>query len=224
MSGGAWKESVLFSFDNAVTGASPVGSLLFDTAGALYGALSMGPGVGRGVVYKLIPPAAPRQPWSEAALHRFADGDGNGPLGGLFFDTNGGLYGVTKGGGRFGAGVAVRLAPPITAGNPWTETMLHSFSGGRDGGVPSAPPFQDTTGSIYGGAGSGGLSDKGGVYRITPPATAGRAWSQAVLYSFHGPDGSRPNTVLSTDGSGEIYGATAAGGSRQAGSVFALRP
>jgi hypothetical protein len=128
-----------------------------------------------------------------------------------------------KAGGRFGRGVAFRLVPPIGAANHWTETVLHLFSGGRDGGAPSAPPFQDTAGSLYGVVGSGGSSDRGGVYKITPPAIAGGRWSQAIVYSFRGPDGSRPNTQLSTDGSGKIYGATAAG-ELLAGTVFALRP
>ena len=223
-SGGAWKKSTLFSFQNTVTGANPIGNLLFDTAGALYGALSIGPGARGGIVYKLTPPAAPGQAWSEMALHRFTGGNGSGPLGGFFFDTSGGLYGVTKAGGRFRAGVAFRLVPPVSADNPWTETVLHSFSGGRDGGAPSAPPFQDTNGSLYGVVGSGGSSDKGGVYKITPPALSGGRWRQAIVYSFHGPDGFGPNTVLSTDGSGKIYGAAAAGGPRQAGTIFALLP
>ena len=44
--GGAWKETILYSFPTAKQGYLPNGDLVFDSAGNLYGATSFGGGKG----------------------------------------------------------------------------------------------------------------------------------------------------------------------------------
>jgi uncharacterized repeat protein (TIGR03803 family) len=85
------------------------------------------------------PSDPPGSPWTEETLYSFAGGnDGSAPEGGVVFGTAGQLYGTTSaGGGSYNLGTVFKLTPPGTTGDPWTETILHSFTGiGHDGGKP----------------------------------------------------------------------------------------
>jgi uncharacterized repeat protein (TIGR03803 family) len=99
-SAGKWKETVLHSFANR-DGSYPMGSLIFDLSGNLYGMTTAGgdlsrcAGKGCGVVFKLMPNS--KGGWTETVLHRFLDGPGAFPLYGLIFDPAGNLYGTTQG-------------------------------------------------------------------------------------------------------------------------------
>lgn len=98
-SGGSWKEKVLESFD-IQGGAHPLGTLIFDQAGKLYGTTQLGGSgpctpLGCGVVFKLVPNS--KGDWNETLLHVFLDHPGSEPLGNLVFDAAGDLYGATAG-------------------------------------------------------------------------------------------------------------------------------
>jgi hypothetical protein len=82
--GGAWKETILYSFPTAKQGYFPNGNLVFDGAGNLYGATTYGGGKGTtcdafyggncGTVFKLSPPKTKGGNWTEKVLHSFAGG------------------------------------------------------------------------------------------------------------------------------------------------------
>jgi uncharacterized repeat protein (TIGR03803 family) len=64
-------------------------------------------------------------------LYSFTGGtDGIDPAAGVIQDAEGNLYGTTFGGGTSGKGTVFKLS--ITG----KETVLHSFTGGADGGSP----------------------------------------------------------------------------------------
>jgi hypothetical protein len=42
------------------------------------------------------------------------------------------------------------MSPPQTKGGDWTETVLYSFQGGKDGYVPQGNLTFDSTGNLYG--------------------------------------------------------------------------
>src|SRR5579863_9082487 len=71
------------------------------------------------------------------AIHHFNGSDGISPVGPMVADGAGNLYGVTFYGGLSHWGVVYELSPPAIRGGKWTETVLHSFSGGFDGAAPS---------------------------------------------------------------------------------------
>jgi uncharacterized repeat protein (TIGR03803 family) len=75
------------------------------------------------------------------------------------------------------------LTPPATLGGAWSESILHSFTGGSDGGYPYAGLF-DAAGNLYGTTGGGGATNRGTVFALAPPAPKGATWSERVLYSF----------------------------------------
>jgi hypothetical protein len=120
-----WKEKVLYSFQGGSNdGSVPVGGIVFDKQGNLYGATSDG-----GMVYQLAPPAKPGGTWTETVLYVFqgnTSGDGATPEGGLVIDSAGNLYGTTAYGGTGNCvllGNSVGCAePPVSAGQIGPDT------------------------------------------------------------------------------------------------------
>jgi uncharacterized repeat protein (TIGR03803 family) len=220
--GGAWTERVLYSFcsqNNCSDGVGLQAGLISDASGALYGTTGGGGSAAAGTVFKLTPPSTGAGAWTESVLYSFCSqancSDGSGPHG-LISDASGALYGTTTAGGKqdcsrsYGCGIVFKLTPPAAAGGSWSESVLHSFTG-SDGAEPFAGLIMDAAGALYGTSSGGfGFFDVGTVFRLTPPATAGGAWTESVLY-FSGIDGASPEAGLIMDASGALYG-TAAGG------------
>jgi uncharacterized repeat protein (TIGR03803 family) len=111
-SSGAWQETVLHTFLN---GGGPGGyypiSLVFDSAGNLYGTAYSGGSAGYGTVFQLK--QSSNGAWFEVVLHCFPSdsSDGKYPDGGLLVDAKGNLYGTTVGGGSRGGGTVFEITP-----------------------------------------------------------------------------------------------------------------
>ncbi len=107
ISGGAWTESILYSFTGGAGGQTPWGKLKMDDSGNLYGTTLNGP------VFELSPPSAPGGEWSETKLWDFpgSKNDGEQPESGVIFGPQGDLYGTTYGGGGFGNGTVYAIRP-----------------------------------------------------------------------------------------------------------------
>jgi hypothetical protein len=238
--GGAWKESLLYVFQGSPDGYQPVGSLILDGKGDLYGTTYLGgggycngDGAGCGSVFKLSHPSSAGGPWSESILYGFnglggADYDGEGPWSSLVFDAKGNLYGTTVAGGANGCsdlscgGTVFQLTPPATKGNPWTETLIYEFGFYPNASSPLSNLIFDKQGNLYGTTqigGSGACTDDTGfpdgcgtVFSLSPPISGG-AWTLTTLYSFTGGnDGAEPRSGLSFDGKGNLYGTAPYGG------------
>jgi len=158
---------------------------------------------------------------SEQILYSFSKGaDGGLPLAGLVMDGAGNLYGTTWVGGTSGYGVVFELSPG--AGGDWTQTVLHSFTGGKDGGLPLAGLIIDGAGNLYGTTQQGGSKGHGTAFEMIPGA--GGKWKEKVLHSFGRKDGSDPAAALIMDAAGNLYGTAPEGGSKEYGAVFMLMP
>jgi uncharacterized repeat protein (TIGR03803 family) len=164
----SWSETVLHSFTCLADGAYPLGGVVLDKSGNVYGTTQAGGLLPYGVVFELAAPS-----WTETVLYNFADGsDGEFPQASLVFDSAGNLYGTTTGSGSTGGnqGSVFELRPPTSSAAPWTETTLHSFTGGSDGGTPLAPLLL-RGGVLYGTTYEGGsnTSVNGGlVFKLKP--------------------------------------------------------
>lgn len=202
------KLTVLYTFSGGSDGAFPLGSLLRDETGNLYGTTTAG-GVGNcfmnkgcGIVFKLDKTS------KETVLYAFTGGaDGATPLdGGLIRDHAGNLYGTTRfggvgncGGQGSGCGVVFKLD------KSGKETVLYAFTGGADGGEPLGGLTRDRAGNLYGSAVLPGF---GAVF------TLDKTGKETVLYTFtDGTDGGFPNGGLIRDAAGNIYGTTTDAGS-----------
>jgi uncharacterized repeat protein (TIGR03803 family) len=125
--------------------------------------------------------------------------------------------------------LAVAMARPALA---QTFTVLHSFAGEQDGGVPFAGLARDTAGNLYGTTFQNGAHGRGTVFRLAP---AGSGWIFTALYEFAGGGGGGwPVAKPTVASDGTLYGTTLAGGLNDeecpgngysgCGVVFHLRP
>ncbi len=74
---GAWTMSTLLTLSGA-TGSQPVGSLILDNAGNLYGTTLQGGENSVGTVFQLARPRAPGGSWMENVLYSFQSNNGDG--------------------------------------------------------------------------------------------------------------------------------------------------
>jgi len=108
--------STLYSFSGGADGSNPLGPVVMDKKGNLYGTTQFGGNLscgsnhqGCGVVFKLSPVG------KETVLHRFSGSDGKIPSSGLIRDAAGNLYGTALRGGvqcsASGCGVIFKIKP-----------------------------------------------------------------------------------------------------------------
>lgn len=207
--------TVLYSFGATSTdGIEPVGSLVRDSKGNLYGATAAG-GVNRsGAVFKISPDG------TETIVHSFgaSASDGLYPVSGLAIDGQGNIYGTTSYGGKgFGAGTVYKVSAQ------GSYSIVHYFVGGGDGLRPMAPLALDQQGNLYGTTELGGAFGEGSVFKI---ASGGK---ESILHSFSATgaakaDGVFPEGGLVVDAQGNLYGTTYNGGAFHTGVVFKLTP
>jgi len=233
----AYTETVIYTFASGTDAYAPYSGLIFDAAGNLYGTTYHGGTSGSGAVYMLAPVTGGG--WHESVLYSFTGAaDGGTPYAGLVLDSAGNLYGTTFQGGTLGGctgagcGVVFKLAP--ISGGGWQETVLYTFTGGKDGAQPRAGLIFDATGNLYGTTSEGGNltacpSGCGTAFKLTP--TSSGPWQETVLHSFNGKtDGANPHAGLIFDAAGYLYGTTYWGGAAPAcpvadcGTVFRLAP
>jgi len=221
--GGPWTGSVLHKFAGQPDGAVPVGSLTIGRSGNLFGTTEEGGAHNMGTVFGLQRPQNPGESWNERVLYSFGSsaGDGAVPNSDLL-RANPGFYGVTREGGAHGFGTVFLVMPPAGGGTNWSETVLYSFAALGDGAFPSGGLVADQAGNLYGVTLLGGANNLGAVYQLSPPVAEGGAWTETVIFSFSGPDGTLPSGQLEFDESGVLYGTTVGGGSLQGGTVFQL--
>jgi uncharacterized repeat protein (TIGR03803 family) len=210
---GGWKEAILHSFGSGKDGTGPVSGVIFDKVGNLYGTAETGGRYAWGTVYQLTPVGSS---WKEHTLYNFRPGKyGVNPIGGVAFDVSGNLYGTTPAGGRYGWGNVFKLT---NTGTGWRWGAIFSFKGKNDGGSAWATPVFDTAGNLYGTTISRGAHGFGTVYQLQP---TGMSWKFVLLHGFTGKDGAGPETGVTLDASGNVYGTTG-NGSDNSGTVFEL--
>jgi hypothetical protein len=205
---GGWTETVLYRFKGKADGAFPVGNLLLDSAGNLYG-VTLGGGsfktsdcqlFGCGVVFELSPGTSG---WTETALHTFSGSSDGWRPGWLTLNTDGSFLGITEFGGPANTGTVFKLTP--MSGN-WALSTLYNFTGGSDGAYPTSQLILDSHGNIYGSAAGGGLqqcdSGCGTIFELSPN---GSGWTFSAIHSFSGTDGELPHGIL-FDSAGDILG------------------
>jgi uncharacterized repeat protein (TIGR03803 family) len=226
--GGSWSETILYRFTAYTDGAEPLGRLIFDQAGNLYGTAAAG-GDCCGTVFQLSPPATGSE-WTETTLHTFnvsQDNDGETPTAGLTFDKSGSLYGTTQFGGDLDWGTVFQLQPPQSPGGRWRES-IYSFQGGTNDGYAPEGDLVLVRGNLIGTTSGGGLYYDGTVFQISS-SRAGMI--ESILYSFQ--TGNIEGVVdsgLVVDSALNLYGTTVLWGDGNCdsgdgcGTVFQLVP
>ncbi len=213
--------TVLYNFTGGADGGEPYKGVTLDAQGNLYGTAVTGGGGscegGCGVVFKLKNDGGI---WTQSVIHSFTgDNDGSGPGSPMSFDKRGNLYGTTPTGGSQGQGVVYQLRPNGSAG--WQLQVIHTFTGGADGGGGGAGRLLiDAGGNLFGVCTVGGANGFGNVFKLSQ--TQGK-WRLSTLYSFQDqPDGALPYGGVVFDKSGNLYGTTYYAGANDVGTVYKL--
>ena len=158
-----WTENTLHQFQNQEDGAEPVGGLVMDADGNLYGMTGNGGSSGcGGVVYELSPSGGG---WTFTPIACPAGPMAGGSQSAMTFDAAGNLYGTTVYDGAQHCGSVFKMTHN---GGTWNYTDLYDFACGTDGGNPIGAVAVDANGNVFGTASGGGTNDKGVVWEITP--------------------------------------------------------
>jgi uncharacterized repeat protein (TIGR03803 family) len=201
------KLTTIYSFTGIGDSGGPYAGLAFDTEGALYGMTEGGDNAdnANGAMFKLTPPANGDTSWSYSTLYTFP---------GLAIDTN---LALDKTGNIYATGRVCNS--PCTFGAAYeldatthALTTLHAFTGGADGADPvgalTISYLPNGAFVLYGTTRSGGEGNAGTVFALDPTTHA-----LTTLYAFTGgADGGEPDTRLTVDSAGDLYGTTLTGG------------
>jgi len=222
-SGNTWAQTTLYSFKGGLDGGQPYKGVTLGPDGNIYGTAVIGGTGGAceegcGVIFKLVKSGGS---WKESVLYNFTGGaDGAGPGAGLTFDQAGNIYGMTAVGGDNALGVIYQLH--LQKNGKWKFAVIHSFTGGKDGGGGSAGRMiLDAAGNFFGTVTAGGAHGDGIVFKLTRNKSG--AWKFKTLYAFKGePDGAFPYSGLVMDATGNLYGTTYYDGEDELGTVYQL--
>ncbi len=211
-SGNGWTENILYTFSSSdgLDGALPVGGLVLDSKGNLFGTTIQGGSNNLGVIFELT--NIPGVGWTEQVLYNFQGaGDGANPFVGLTLDSGGNIYGTTAGPSN-GGGTVFELSP---SGNSWVFTILYSLPAGDHpyGGVVFGPD-----GGLYGTFITSGFQG-GSVFKLT---NTQNGWQYSSLHDFGVYE--YPECTVTFDAQGNLYGTTAGGGAYGDGTVWMVTP
>ncbi len=222
-----YTETVIYRFLGGLNAWEPLGRIVFDKAGSMYGASAFGGSSNNGAVFKLTSSGSG---YVESLVYNFPGGAGGQlPQAGVTIDNHDAIYGTTMYGGNDqgycdgGCGTVFKLVPGPSG---YSGGAIYAFTG-ADGNLPyGTPTVDDRSGAVYGSTFWGGTKGAGTVFKLTPH---GSTYTESVLHSFTGKgDGFLPEGKLLLQSNGTLYGTAALGGGGcrgiGCGTVFALTP
>jgi hypothetical protein len=213
--GGNWNETVIYMFSGLADGLDPLGSIVLDKAGNLYGTTQGGSNSSPGTAFELSPYGS-GQPWIETTLAHPSWG-----ATGIVLGKDGNFYGTTTGNDFVVIGTIYQLTK--ASGN-WTENVIYSFNTQTGALFPNAP-ILDSKLNIYFTTQE---SNCGGVFKLT--AMPGNTWAPSQLFGFsraHLDQGCFPRAALVFGKWGALYGTTLNGGTGTGfgnGVIFGVLP
>lgn len=200
-------------------GMKPVGALVADKTGHLYGNTQYGGPASAGTAYEMTPTGDGT--WTHTVLWTYSTQTPAGawPTTGLVPGPDGALYGTTTLGSTGGFGSVFRLYK--TATGAWKTQVLHAFDFAADGSAPAGPLAFDAAGNLWGTLSTGGPGGQGSVFRLSRQ-DGKLAWQ--IMWQFAGAptDGATPVGSLAIGADGKVYGATQGGGAFGLGTVWRL--
>jgi uncharacterized repeat protein (TIGR03803 family) len=200
---GSYVERVVYRFRDA-GGVRPLAPLAGNGSGDLvFGTTSAGGAYGFGTVYELNIGTG-----AVSTIYSFKGGsDGATPIGQLYVDASGDLFGTTAFGGgggcTGGCGTAFELTPSASA---FSERVIATFKGGNDGWEPwtgliarNGELFGTT---LYGGNGQC-TSGCGTIFRLV---AGGSGYSRHLIHAIDGAtEGAYIKSPLFMDADGNLF-------------------
>ena len=209
----AQTETILDNFQSDAVGNSPTESVVFDSAGNLYGVTSYGAAGGSGAIFEMSPTEGGT--WGAPVVLLDSAGRPESPLvfhGGNIFTTaiflafHGGVY---------------ELSPE---GSGWTQDILYEFSRAPvDTSEPWGNVVFDSSGNLYGTTQLGPTGRQlGAVFELSP--TESGSWTETIPFTAGvAAYGYLPHWVI-MDPAGNLYVASLYGSAYQNGAVVKLTP
>jgi len=179
---------------------NPEGDLVTDSAGNIYGTGND--------LFEL--PVANRTPVAIAQLN--SSTTGADPYAGLLIDPSGDLYGTAYYGGASGFGTIFELPA-----NTSTPVLLATFNGTTTGGLSRAKLIMDNSGNLYGTTSYGGANSGGTVFELP----SGSHTIQ-TLVNLNSSTGTSPQSGLTFDAAGNMFGTTSGGGTYGDGTIYEI--
>src|SRR5438270_1720454 len=171
-------EKVIHTFNPTPHGYYPLGTVVADQLGNLYGTARYGGTYDAGVLYKATQNSQGK--WTQSVLYNFLGGTGAYAPYQVVFDSAGNLYGFSYVGGTFGFGTAVKLSP--NAQGVWSATVLYNFPGTGPETVLTSLIVIDASGNLYGILGG---ANRESVFQLSPSSNG--TWTKTVVYDFVSP-------------------------------------
>ncbi len=190
--------TTLYNF-SGLDGQNPDGGLVLGTDGNFYGTTRFGGASNLGTVFKITSAG------KLTTLHSFIGSDGSEPRPGLVLGKSGAFYGTTCG-----------FNPPWTANSITPAGKLTTIVANSLEACDGGPLTVGTDGNLYGTAQSGGVSQLGSVFRLTPAGVL------TDLFSSDFAHGDNPIAPVVQGNDGNFYGTMSAGGAGSFGVVFRL--
>jgi hypothetical protein len=201
--------------DTDSIGVGPVGGLIADAAGNLFGTVPQPAGANLGAVFEVANGAS--TPTQVAGFT--GGGDGGEPKGVLVADAAGDLFGTTSTAGADGDGTVFEIANTAT-GYATAAIPLVTFTG-DDGGIPLGGLITDPNGDLFGTTSSGSADGDGTVFEIAKTGANTYATTPTTLVTFNGSgNGANPYAGLLADPAGDLFGTTQNGGASSDGTAF----
>lgn len=208
LTGGAYNDE--YNIDGSVSGNiyEPYGAPILASNGKLYGTAMAGGINNQGGLYSYDPS---NNTYTQLYTFGTNTNDGVIPYGGLFQASNGKLYGMTSDGGLNNMGTIFSFDP---SNNTYTKLYDCTAAGGAS---PRAGLCQDANGLLYGSMIQGGTNNTGTIFSFNP---VGNVFTK--LHDFSTVDGNSPQSDLTVDANGVLYGTTSIGGANGGGTMFSF--
>lgn len=195
--------------------AHPVGALVADAAGSLWGTTDEG-GFSVGTVYKVDPSTG------DITTMATMTGDGAGlsgsyPYAGVVSDGNGFFWGTAHQGGSNSNGTIFKVN--AATGALTTVVNFTNNTGAFIGRNPHATLVPDGAGFFWGTTLTGGASGPGTVFKLNIATGALTPMVQFTGISGAA-KGTRPRAAVCQDGAGFFWGTTSQGGTANLGTIY----
>ncbi len=190
-------------------GAFPVDAVTFDRQGNLFGTTFKRGTNDAGTVFEIVKGSKHIK-----TLATFNYMNGSEPVSSVTFDRSGNLFGTTGMGGASNCGTVYEIAK----GSTRIRTLV-SFNS-INGDDPAGAVTFDRSGNLFGTTAEGGagiLNGHGAVFEIAKGSTRLK-----TLAAFNGANGDEPDTDVTFDRQGNLFGTTAKGGAKNLGTVFEI--
>ena len=191
-------------------GQAPVGGLVRDVAGNLFGATNTGGASGHGAVFEL-----PVGSNTISLLASFTGANGGNPTGTMAIDSAGNLFGTTSG-DNYPGGVAYLNGSVFEVAHASTSITTLAVLNGTNGSKPYSGLVMDGVGNLYGTASRGGAAGQGVVFKLAAGAAA-----VTDVASFD-PVGAMDGGMMLVDGAGNVFGLAVSGGPTNDGAVIEI--